>query len=365
VQQVIRVVHFVHRLPPEYSGASRQAIELIPHIGKDEGIENHLVGYAWHPDAVEYPTGIPCVAVGLRRGWLGKVAQYSALFAALWRAHARVVHIHGYHRPVLLFGWLLGKRLLLKTTLFGIDDVGSIRAKTPLDRYLVRKVACTVSLTKRLSDVNRQWGPEARITNGVDPTRFRADADPVAARHVTGLPPECTVFLYSGGDSARKGFLKLPDLWGRIRTRLRPFSPHLVVLGCFRASDSLPWLQERVHGKDVTVVDRLVADMPVWLAASDVFLCLSTEEGLPNSVLEAVCMNRFVMARRIPDTYDDVLFESNSLLVDELDAQAIERLGERLAAGRHRDIDNRGVRERVDIRRAASRYAVLYRELVA
>lgn len=362
---VIRVAHFLHRIPPEYSGAALQALQLIPYIEEGGRIRNCVLAYTERPGRSQLEGGPPCTAVRIRRGVFGKLTQYLQLLLALWRTGAQVLHVHGYHRPIVLFGWVMRKRLVLKTTLFGVDDIASIRAKTPLDRYLVRKVARVISLTKRLSEVNRRWAPDIYIPNGVDTMRFAPDRDPVAARLAVGLPPECAVFLYSGGDYSRKGFQELPGLWGRIRAQLSRFSPHLVVVGHFHVPDSLPWLQERLNGKDVTMVGRLVTDVPLWLAASDIFMCLSSEEGLPNSVLEAVCMNRFVLARRIPDTYNDILSGSNSVLVDEIDDRALQCLGEHLAANRHRRIDNQGIRERLDIRRIAGQYGTLYRTLVA
>jgi len=358
---VIRVAHFVHRIPPEYSGAGLQALSLIEELGKEEGVESSVIAYALDPARVDPPRTAHTTVVPIREGVLGKLRQYAALARAVRRTRADLVHVHGYHGPVLLFAWLLGKPVILKTTMLGVDDVPSIRARGRLPRLLVGGVARVVSLTAALHRANAGSARSVVVPNGVDLTVFRPRAAEPGLREGAGVPSDALLFLHAGGDSERKGFRRLPGLWNRLRRRLAHHSPHLVVSGRFRDPRNADRLRAEVEG-DLTVIEGML-DLSAWLATGDVLLFLSRQEGLPNAVLEAVATDTFVLAQDIPDTYDGILDDSNSLVVGEMDDDAIEAVAARIEGGGHRSVDNSGFRERFALSRVAAEYRRLYAEV--
>ena len=365
MQPKIRVVHFLHRIPPEYSGAALQALRLIERFQLGSACKSSVVAYSEGGQRHTVPDGIPCSIIRIRRSLPGKIVQYGKLFAAIARSRADIVHVHGYHRPAVWFAAVLRKKILLKTTLFGVDDLAAIRRRSTVDRMTVGLIDRVVSLTYSMSKANAPWASEERIPNGVDTTRFGAGSDRTGARRQLNLPEDEPVFLFVGGDSPRKGFDSLPEAWRHIRRGLPDRTPVLVVIGKFRNPSNSHWLTDQLRGSEHVVIDKVVEDMPVWLGASDVLLSLSRQEGLPNSVLEAVCMDRFVAAQDIPDTYTGILNERNSVIVRKFDGEAVRCLSEALAEGRHRQVDNSAIRQELDIDVIARRYVELYGSIVS
>ena len=148
---MIHACHFVHRLPPEYSGAATQALRLARALEATGVVRSRIVGYTRDPAACEPPPDLPAMAVPLRRGW-GKLKQFQELHAALSAGpEGELLHVHGYHRQALLSAELSRTPVVLKTTLKGVDDLDSLRARGALDRYLAQRVARVVSLTPALA----------------------------------------------------------------------------------------------------------------------------------------------------------------------------------------------------------------------
>ena len=201
----MRVLHFVHRLPPEYSGAAFQALRLIEAMDELDGerVENHVVAYARHPEACEPPPGIPVSVVQLRSGLLGKVRQYADLWHTYQRIRPDIVHVHGYHRPAVLFA--RSCPTVLKTTLLEVDDVPSIRRKGLLDARLVDGVERVISMTPAIAAANA-GAVTSIIPNGVDTRVFRPSGETApATRSSLGFGEDELLFFFVGGDSVRKG----------------------------------------------------------------------------------------------------------------------------------------------------------------
>lgn len=364
---MIRVLHFVHRVPPEYSGAAYQALKLVRTLDGLEGgerIENHLVAYSSQPEAACPPEDVPTQVVGLRRGPLGKLRQYGELQRAFARVAPDVVHVHGYHRPAVLLGRWSGAPTVLKTTMLDVDDVDAIRSKGPLDRLAVDGVQRMVSMTPAIAAHNDAGPGGVLIPNGVDLAAFHPrSCAPEEARELrasVGAGEDDILLLFVGGDSERKGFAALPPFWRALRRRLGERA-QLLCCGRYKEAGSAAWL-EHSAGPGVILRPELL-DLSRWLPAADVLLFPSEQEGLPNAVLEAAATDTLVLARNLPGTYDGVLGDGNSLLVEELDARAVDQLAAALEAGAHLRVDNGDFRERFSLESVATRYRDLYTSL--
>src|SRR6185436_2068004 len=66
-----------------------------------------------------------------------------------------------------------------------------------------------------------------------------------------------------------------------------------------------------------------VSDVPSVLVRADIYVQPSFQEGLPNSVLEAMAMGLPIVATRISGNEDVVVHEENGLLVPAGDAEAL------------------------------------------
>lgn len=346
-----------------------QGMALIRALREQGEVEPVLCAFSARPDETRLPTGLEAHVIPLGTSPLGKIRHRRALVSAIRSSRAEILHVHGYYRPAIRAALDIGMRVILKTTMYGVDDLATIAARSATDRSLLPRLSRVISLTPLLAASNRDWAKDVLIPNGIDLTRWSPPANPeaarLAARESLSLPAGGTVLLYTGGGRERKGVRILPDLWRAIRERLRGLEPHLVVAGDFPDPETVRWLESELGTENVTLLPHVISDLVPYLVASDALLFLSQREGLPNAVLEAAAMDTLVFALSIEGTYESILDEENSVVVDELGPEAVDRLGEALVRTGRGGIDNTSFREKFDIERIAERYSRLYREVLA
>jgi len=134
------------------------------------------------------------------------------------------------------------------------------------------------------------------IPNGVDTKAFSPlenPADRPQLRERLALPKTGCLFLYTGPLIARKDI----DHLVKVFLTLDSSSNHLIILGSGPESVVLRQLANYhpvIHFRDP------VADVLPYLQAADYFISASSDEGLPNSVLEALATGLPVLLSDIP-----------------------------------------------------------------
>jgi glycosyltransferase involved in cell wall biosynthesis len=364
----MRITHFLHRLPREYSGAATQAVALVGRLCKFPEISCSIVAYSQtgnHPDS-----SVPCdqIVVQLGRGLFGKVLQLVRLGAALRATSLDILHVHGFYLPVVAFAILMSKKIVLKTTLLGVDDLESLNKRYPvIFRFaLLPMIDAVVSLNDALSKANAMAGSKNHlIPNGVIWEEFSA-SDSRGARESElsrfGISPSKLLFIYAGGDSIRKGFDELPEFWLKILSAFDYVNVHLLVVGRFNRPESRHRLIESCHRESVTIVPEVV-DLRPLLKASDVFVSLSFAEGLPNAVLEAIAANVFVLARNLPGVFDGILDRNNSLLFESFDSNVLSQLKELIGKHQHLQVNNLRYARKFHLNVVSDAYRKLYAAL--
>ncbi len=130
------------------------------------------------------------------------------------------------------------------------------------------------------------------IPNGIDTDKF-APIPMLDARRDLGLSPERKIVVSVGYRLERKGFHILVDAIPRIR-EVHPDILLVIVGGQARwAKDYLPVIQERVRalGLENHVLiagDRPQTELPLWYSAADAFALMTSREGSPNVLMEAL-----------------------------------------------------------------------------
>lgn len=134
------------------------------------------------------------------------------------------------------------------------------------------------------------------LANGIDTSRFHA-TDHGTARVQLGIGQETHVVLFNHRLSRRKGAHMLPD----IVEACREDAPLFVIVGSGPYEEELRGeIARRGLSRMVRFVGSVAQkDIPEYLAASDVFLMPSEEEGFPHVLLEA-------MAAGVPIVVSDV-----------------------------------------------------------
>jgi glycosyltransferase involved in cell wall biosynthesis len=143
------------------------------------------------------------------------------------------------------------------------------------------------------------------------------------AREQLQIPPESLVFAVNANLIPYKGHRDLFAALGRIRDRL-PAAWHLVLIGrddglgeSLRKmakdhgfADRVKWLGERRDAQDL-------------LAAADIFVLPSHEEGFSNSLIEAMGCSLPVVATRVGGNIDAVTHDATGLLVTPKEPAAL------------------------------------------
>lgn len=258
----------------------------------------------------------------------------SIVWAILHASTFDVVHIHGCPRLSTLI-WvplarLLGKKVLLKITCSGVDDLPGIR-KTPLLGTLAfcmaKQADGYVALTSDIAEGLRQFVPERKIfqiANGFDHQRFF----PVELSHKQdlrqqlGLPLDKLLLVYIGGMNPRKNILFLLDSLSKLRQRYDNVALCLVGPCKEKFQGYGQQIRERIEAlglNDAVFLENEVpySEVPRYIQASDIFVFASSQEGLPSSPIEAMACGLPSVVLSLPGV-TDWLYEGNdqALVVD-------------------------------------------------
>jgi glycosyltransferase involved in cell wall biosynthesis len=145
------------------------------------------------------------------------------------------------------------------------------------------------------------------VYNGVDGELFRV-RDRAAARRELGLPAEARIALYVGNLKESKGVRDL--VRGFPAAAARAAGLHLAIVGDGGERALCDQLAAQLPGRVTVAGARPLAEIPTWLAACDLLVLPSWNEGTPNVVLEALSCGRRVVATAVggvPDVIDDAV----------------------------------------------------------
>ncbi len=201
--------------------------------------------------------------------------------------------------------------------------------------YLLHRADAVVAVAEHLADKVRRLGsrsPVSVIHNGVDPKEFDPRRYDSKIRHDLSIPPNALVLGTVGQISERKGQLNLLHALGKLGQQgLRPW---LLLAGQSKS----PYREavEKAVG-EYGLRDRVIflgfhEHVAEVLAALDIFVFLSSIEGLPLAMAEAMAMARPCIYSPVPGVAELAGQEDIGIAVDrdqpEQVAEAIRRLAE-------------------------------------
>jgi glycosyltransferase involved in cell wall biosynthesis len=171
--------------------------------------------------------------------------------------------------------------------------------------------------------VNSGYPPERilMIPNGVDLARF------TAASALTESRGRRINAVYVGRVEKVKGLDILVSSWAQVCSA---HDAHLYIAGDGPVRRELTEQASRLGLSDRISFLGTVRNVPELLSRADIYVQPSRQEGLPNSVLEAMAMSLPIVATRVSGNEDLVTDGVNGILVTPEDAdglaQAIQRL---------------------------------------
>lgn len=209
------------------------------------------------------------------------------------------------------------------------------------------------------------------ISNGIEPEVFR-DLPPEEARAALGLPGEGLNLLFGSdyGGERRKGWSELAaalEVCARAPVGRRLLQEGRLRLICFgRPDERLDQLPIPVRSFGLVNSDETLNRL---YAAADLFLMPSTEDNLPNTVLEAMSSGTPVAAFKVGGVPDMVVEGETGGMAATVDPEELARvilslLGEPARLQQMRPRCRARVLENFTAERQAGRYRALYRELL-
>jgi glycosyltransferase involved in cell wall biosynthesis len=288
---------------PNYSGSAIQALNLCRHL-VDLGARPMLVSANLSDSPVrDSVDGIPLYRLPTARQRDLQVPTFSAALLRFLVAHRHeydVIHAHGVlqHVSASLAGRWLGKPTILKVAMadscLAFHRHGRVRGR--VNRALVRRFDAYIATTTAIVDEFSQRGLDSSrvrlIPNGVDTQRFSplSPDGRSALRRSLGLP-DAPLVTYVGIINPRKNIDGILRIWQTVCAR-QP-AAHLAIVGP-HPSDTDPFFAQLVAfvksaglGARVTFTGFRDPVVP-YLQAADAFLFPSRQEGMANSVLEAM-----------------------------------------------------------------------------
>ncbi len=252
----------------------------------------------------------------LRRPGPGSVRSVNALVRLARASDAALIHANGSR--AMAYAGVAG-RLAARPTLWHVRIAESDGL---VDRALCA-IATVVIATSRAVARRFPWAPAKirLIANGIDLERFTPRPQSGVLRAKLGVPSSAPVALSIGRHVAEKGYRHLLDAAALIE-RAKP-GVHWILVGNGELRSELEAQTRRLHLGSQVHFTGWREDIPDVLALSDVFVLSSESEGFGRVLVEAMAMNRAVVATAVGGVPDIVLAGETGLLVEPANPVAL------------------------------------------
>lgn len=229
----------------------------------------------------------------------------------------------------VILGKILG--VPVAVTLRGSHDarqIGFVLRRAQI-RSALRQASPVIAVSESLRQLAIGLGLERDrvrvIPNGVDTARFHPGDRRTARAHL-GLPQDRTILLSVGWLVEGKGHHRVIDVLPAILAR-RPDLLYVVVGDEPHGGAHRRELDALVHrhglGDRVRIVGaRPHEDVPVWMAAADLFCLATRAEGWCNAIMEALACGLPVVTTRVGGNPELVRDGRDGILVDFWDPDA-------------------------------------------
>jgi glycosyltransferase involved in cell wall biosynthesis len=278
--------------------------------------------------------GVSVTSLGIGANVVGPRAVRGMLRAARWLREARIDVVHGYQWRPALVGAVAGRLARVPVVLAGKRSLTGASASERLAWRGIARLSDTVVVNAEALRVQgERLGMRARwavLRNGVDVERFASPESREAARTRLGLDPNRAVVGAIGRLEPRKGYEVLLAAMQLVAARANGTCPQVLLVGDGPLREALERRTDEVGLGHVVRFTGNLSDVRPALAAMDVFVLPSHEEGMSNALLEAMATGRPVVATAVGGTGEIVADERTGLLVPPADpavlAAAVQRL---------------------------------------
>ena len=375
---------------PNLGGLGRQAQLLTERLRK-AGVDLFVIarkmtvndGFSFSSDVevIRVPSLFPqwhiLEEISLKNVMISMVFSLGCILALVrYRKRYDIVHFHGASLPLLfalpILQWM-GKKVVAKVAAANLGtEAGSLSGRYwllgDLLAILMRRADAFVAISEEIREGLIRDGVSPgrihRIDNFIDTSLF-SPTGPEEKDHLMeelGYRGKLLV-LCSGRLVPRKGVEYLLKAWKEI-TVAHP-DARLLLLGDGPLLGSLAEMTERLEISDTVRFAGRIEDVPRYLRAADLFVLPSMQEGMPNSLLEAMACGLPAVATRIGGVADVVGERGCAWLVEPGRWESLrEGMGKMLS---EKDLRNRisaaaldTIRENYSLESRVIRYLDLY-----
>lgn len=315
--------------PPQYSGAALQAISLAKKL-RDKGLEITFltVNHGGLPETDEVE-GFKVYRVLEGKGKFGEVLLWRNMWKLLGQHKIEfdIFHSHGAYLRNSFIGplsKLLGKKSIAKVSLAHNDLHGLGTGKSGwMHKRFISMVDIYVSTSKEITDEFRRYRfPEGKIweiPNGVDTERFSpvSTEKKASLRKEAGLPTDDLMLFYVGVLDERKNVKWLVEMWNQL---YKDYQGFLIVVGPVSREDRDMKLYNKLKAyedilKGKLFIKKYTDKIEDFYKIADIFILPSTNEGMPNVVLEAMSSGLPCLVNKVSGA-EDIINGENGLLFD-------------------------------------------------
>lgn len=322
-----KVCMMTYAMPPEHSGAARQALTLASGLAV-KGVEIFFLtqGNILENLKSRNFAGFRIIRV-YKETLIWKMLAPIRFFGVLLRERRNfeLIHVHGVGymaKIAVIFGLLFRKKVLIKMTMYGEDDAVSIKkGSCGVVNFLFFSLASHyVALTQSFYQSCLAAGiPAAKVSlipNGVNTERFNliSPVNKAALRLKLKIPTDKKVLVYAGIIRPEKGIDLLLDMISLISSERNDLV--LLLLGPIES-----WLPEAetrsvlatlarinsLSNKGVVLYPGNVENVNEYFQASDIFVSASLREGLQNVLLEAMACGLPSVVVEIPEVHKNII----------------------------------------------------------
>lgn len=377
-----RILMTARYLPPEYSGAAGQAFLLADRLRR-RGHAVEFVTQSWRGGHREYEVDgfrVTALASNLEARH-PELSLWRSLLSFVWRKRREidVLHSHGaYYTQSIVgpLGRLIGKPSLVKASLAD-NDLKSLTGASisPIHRLFLGRVDAYVAISATLEAEFAAKGLRKErivaIPNGVDMERFRPASreEKRALAQEMGVPADRPIGLFVGVFDERKRIAWLMEQW--VREQAFGTGARLLAVGPTSRDHYGPELKADLtrmaeDHPDLLAVRDFTPQVERYYRLADFFVFPSSNEGLPNAVLEAMSCGLPCVATRVSGSTDLIRDGETGATFGVGDSAGLARAVQAvqgecgLAIG---ESARRFIGQRYDIERIAGRYEQLYERL--
>ena len=377
-----------YAMPPEHSGAAKQAITLASQLS-ERGVRIFFVtqGNVKQNLTFNRVANFPVFRIYKETLFWKMVAPFRFLLTFFCeRSKFSIIHVHGVGylaKLALLFGLVFDKKVILKMTMFTEDDALSIKKSGWFNFWFFKRathyIAITQSFVDSCSNAGIPAGRVSLIPNGVDTGKFYPllNTEKRELRKRLNLPLDKTILVYAGIIRPEKGIDFLLDTIECISKQRTDIV--LLILGPLET-----WLPpaEQIYAENV--VKRMVSpelgnyvvypgkadNVHEYFQAADVFVSASCREGFPNVLIEAMATGLAPVVIEIPDIHGHVIKNGvNGIVVtmrdpNEYAARIIDVIDNNNIKNSLVDAALNTVTKHYSIQAVADRYVDLYEYLL-